>query len=74
LYDQLDRADAAPTPAQLKATTELAGNFASAMRRWQVILDTDLPALNEQLKAANQPNIQIEAHPESGEIPQGDEE
>ena len=74
LYDQLDRADAAPTPAQLKATAELAANFASAMKRWQVILDTDLPALNEQLKAANQPNIQIEAHPESEEIPQGDEE
>ena len=74
LYDQLDRADAAPTPAQLKAAVQLAADFASAMKRWRIILDTDLPALNKQLRAANLPQIQVEPHPEAEEIPQGDEE
>jgi photosystem II stability/assembly factor-like uncharacterized protein len=74
LYGQVDRADAAPTPAQLKATAELAADFASAMKRWRIILDTDLPALNKQLQSANLPQIRMEAHPGADEIPQGDEE
>ncbi len=74
LYDQLDRADAAPTPAQLKATAQLAADFASAIKLWKVILDGDLPALNKQLQSANLPRIRVEAHPGAEEIPQGDEE
>jgi hypothetical protein len=74
LYDQLDRADAAPTPAQSKATTDLSAACASAIARWNDIVESDLPALNKQLRGANLQQIRIESHPQPEEGPQGDEE
>jgi photosystem II stability/assembly factor-like uncharacterized protein len=74
LYDQLDRADAAPTPAQSMATSNLSAASASAIARWNDIVERDLPALNKELRAANLQQIRIEAHPQREEVPQGDEE
>ena len=74
LYDQLDRADAAPTPAQSKATANLSAAFGSAIGGWDDIVESDLPALNKELLGANLQQIRIEAHPQREEVPQGDEE
>jgi hypothetical protein len=74
LYDQLDRADAAPTPAQSKAMADLSVASGSAIARWKDIVESDLPALNKQLRSANLQQIRIEAQPQGTEVPQGDEE
>jgi photosystem II stability/assembly factor-like uncharacterized protein len=74
LYDQLDRADAAPTPVQSKATADLSAASASAIARWKDIIEIDLPALNMELRSANLQQIHIESHPQWTEVPQGDEE
>ena len=74
LYDQLDRADAAPTPAQSKATADLSVASGSAIARWKDIVESDLPALNKELRGANLQQILIGVHPQREEVPQGDEE
>ncbi len=74
LYGQVDRADAAPTPAQLKSTTDSAVALASAIKRWDELLSSDLPALNNELRGANLPEIHVEAHPHGEGESQGDEE
>jgi len=74
LYDQVDRGDAAPTPAQIAATREIAAGFDLAIKRWQEFLTKDVPAINQQLHDVNLPEIRIEAHPKTEEEPEGDEE
>ncbi len=74
LYEQLDRADAAPTAAQLEATSNLASAFAPAIKSWGGVLSIDLPALNRQLQSAKLQEIRVEAHPHAEEVPRGDEE
>jgi photosystem II stability/assembly factor-like uncharacterized protein len=52
LMDQLQQADVAPTQPQIAGVAERRKGIAPAMQRWQEIQKTDLPALNQQLKAA----------------------
>ena len=54
--DQLQQADVAPTQPQLAAASERRNAVAPAMSRWQEI-QTELPALNQQLKAAGVPEL-----------------
>ena len=57
LMDQLQQADVAPTQPQLAAASERRNAVAPAMSRWQEIQKTELPALNQQLKAAGVPEL-----------------
>ncbi|HKC70818.1 MAG TPA: hypothetical protein VKB60_04300 [Terriglobales bacterium] len=59
LYGDVDRADAAPTLAETNAMAETEHNFASVMQRWNVLKNTDLPALNRQLRNAGLPALQL---------------
>ena len=59
LYGELDRADAAPTVAQLAAIDATGKDFAAVLKQWTDLKSADLPALNRQLKSANMPELQL---------------
>jgi hypothetical protein len=59
LYGDVDRADAPPTVAETHAITETERNFAGAMQRWNALKNSDLPALNRQLRSAGLPALQL---------------
>ena len=59
LYDEIDRADVAPTEAQANAVAEVDRGLSALIEQWQSIKSSDLPALNRQLKNAGKPEIQI---------------
>jgi photosystem II stability/assembly factor-like uncharacterized protein len=61
LYGELDRADAAPTSAQHSALTEIEQSVAEVMKLWTALEKTDLPALNQQLRQANVPEVRFES-------------
>jgi photosystem II stability/assembly factor-like uncharacterized protein len=60
LYAELGRADATPTLAQHNAATETENRFAEAMKQWATWKQTDLPALNQQLRGANLSEIRLD--------------
>jgi hypothetical protein len=60
LYAELGRADATPTLAQHNATTETEKRFSEAMKQWATWKQTDLPALNQQLRRANLSEIRLD--------------
>ena len=60
LYTAVDRADAAPTPAQEKAASAIEADLRPVMKRWEELKTTDLAALNRQLKSASLPEIRNE--------------
>jgi hypothetical protein len=74
LYAELDRADAAPTAAQVKALGEIDRDFSALLKQWDEIRKTSIPALNLRLNDARLPEIVIEANPRAEEEPHGDEE
>jgi photosystem II stability/assembly factor-like uncharacterized protein len=57
LMDQLQQADVAPTQPQVAAVGERRNAVGPAMSRWSEIQKSDLPALNQQLKAAGLPEM-----------------
>jgi photosystem II stability/assembly factor-like uncharacterized protein len=63
LYGQVGGADAAPTATQMNAFASVEKDYAAAMRRWNAIKSTDLPALNRQLSGAGLPGLQLKAEP-----------
>ena len=72
LYTAVDRADAAPTPAQEKAASAIEADLLPVMKRWEEVKSTDLAALNRQLKAANLREIRNEIDTHLEEEPSGD--
>ncbi|HEV2418201.1 MAG TPA: glycoside hydrolase [Terriglobia bacterium] len=60
LYQEIDRADAAPTAAQANAVEKTARDFAVVMSQWEKLKTVDIPALNRQLAAHSLPAIRIE--------------
>jgi hypothetical protein len=59
LYGLIDGADAAPTAAQAEQLTELGATQTKLMAEWTAIKTKDIPALNELLKKANLPALEI---------------
>ena len=59
LYEEVGRADVAPTEAQAKAVAEVDKDLAALIQQWRAIKSSDLPPLNRQLKGAGQPEIQV---------------
>ena len=61
LFDDVQDADAAPTVATKAAIEDLEAKFGATMDAWRKLLESDLPALNQQLKQAGFPEIRTEA-------------
>jgi photosystem II stability/assembly factor-like uncharacterized protein len=66
LYGQVDRVDAAPTPAQTDAAAYFGRELPGLLEAWQEIKTKDLPPLNQKLRSANLEEIRPELKP-SGE-------
>ncbi len=63
LYGQVWQADAEPTATQSEAIGVSEHDAADVMKRWDALKNSDLPALNRELRAANLPEVQIESNP-----------
>ena len=63
LYSQVWQADAAPTQAQSEAISTATRDALDALKRWDDLKASDLPALNRALRAANLQELQIESNP-----------
>jgi photosystem II stability/assembly factor-like uncharacterized protein len=63
LYGQVWQADAEPTVAQTEAIAAAEHDATELTVRWNVLKNSDLPALNRALRAANLPEIQVESDP-----------
>jgi photosystem II stability/assembly factor-like uncharacterized protein len=74
LYAEIDRADAAPTPAQAQALATIEKDFSATTQRWDAIRSSDIPALNRQLKAASLSELTAESNTQPQEEMGGDEE
>jgi hypothetical protein len=61
LFDDIQNADAAPTVATKAAIEDLEAKVGATMDAWRKLLESDLPALNQQLKQAGFPAIKMEA-------------
>ena len=73
LYNQLQQADDAPTAAQLAAAAQVESEGKEVLPAWQDFLEKQLPALNEKLRGARRPAIDLNRQP--GAMPQtGDED
>ena len=60
LFDDIQSADAAPTAATKAAVADLETKFGPIMDAWPKLLESDLTALNTQLKQAGFPEIKTE--------------
>jgi hypothetical protein len=58
LYGEIDRADRAPTAAQLAAIDAAESDSKATLKLWQDFQSGDLPALNRQLKSAGLAELQ----------------
>jgi hypothetical protein len=67
LYAEIDRADAAPTSAQVDAVARLEKDLATVAKQWDELKSQDLPALNTKLRGANRTEIHLDPHTESDE-------
>ena len=63
LFDEIQAADAAPTAATKTAVDDLETKVAPTMDAWHKLLESDLPALNEQLEEAGFAEIKTESQP-----------
>ena len=61
LFDDIQVADAAPTAAIKAAAADLETKVGGVTEAWRKLLDSDLPAMNQQLKQAGFPEIKTEA-------------
>ena len=57
MMGQLQEADVAPTQALVAAANQALTTVGPAMQRWQQFENTEVPALNQQLKAAGLPEL-----------------
>ena len=61
LYGLIDSADAAPTAAQSAQLAQLDATYTKLMAQWTQIKTKDVPTLNEQLKKAGLPTLEIKS-------------
>src|SRR5439155_11501751 len=57
LFNEIQGADAAPTAAVKATVADVREKVGPLMQAWRKLLDSDLPALNQQLKQAGFPEI-----------------
>jgi hypothetical protein len=61
LFNMLQEADDAPTSQAMAALAGLEKQAPPLMQQWQQIKEKDVPALNQQLKAAGLPELKVAA-------------
>jgi hypothetical protein len=61
LFDDIQGADAAPTAATKATAADLETKVGPIMDAWRKLLESDLPALNQQLKQGGFPEIKAES-------------
>jgi photosystem II stability/assembly factor-like uncharacterized protein len=59
LFDETQGADVAPTAAVKAAAADIQSKVGPALELWKKLIDVDLPALNQQLKAAALSEIKV---------------
>jgi photosystem II stability/assembly factor-like uncharacterized protein len=67
LYGQVWQVDAEPTASQSEAISASEHDASDAMKRWDALRTSDLPALNRSLGGANLPEVKIESDPHKEE-------
>jgi len=60
LFNEIESADAAPTAASRLPSRISIQKIGPMMDAWRKLLESDLPALNQQLKQAGLPEIKTE--------------
>ena len=60
LFNEIQGADAAPTAAVKAAVADVQKKVGPLMQAWRKLLDSDLPALNQQLKQAGFSEIKLD--------------
>jgi photosystem II stability/assembly factor-like uncharacterized protein len=60
LFNEIERSDAAPTAAVNAAVADLDTKIGPMLDAWRKLLESDLPALNQQLNQAGFPEIKTE--------------
>jgi len=60
LFNEIEGSDAAPTAVVEAAVADLDTKIAQVIDAWRQLLESDLPALNQQLKQAGLPEIKTE--------------
>jgi photosystem II stability/assembly factor-like uncharacterized protein len=60
LFNEIEHSDAAPTAVVKAAVADLDTKIGQVMDAWRQLLESDLPALNQQLKQAGLPEIKTE--------------
>jgi hypothetical protein len=66
LYKEVEKADAAPALAAVEAFTKTKGELANALKRWEQLKTTDIPALNRKLRPAGLPELRLGLPPQQG--------
>jgi len=65
LYDQLQQADAAPTSALLDACAHVETEGEEVLPKWEEFKQKQLPALDDELRKANHPAIDLQKQPQN---------
>ena len=73
LYKEIERADVAPTVAQVKVTAELETDLGELTKHWDNVKVAELPRLNQQLNSGRLPAIRPELPPEQMETGNNEE-
>jgi hypothetical protein len=60
-------ADAAPTVALVAAASAAERDLGPALKTWAQLKSTEIPAVNQKLKAANLPQLKLEVNPNAEE-------
>jgi len=61
LFDDVQGADAPPTAATKAAVADLETKVGPTMAAWHKLLESDLPALNQELKQVGLPEVRTDA-------------
>jgi hypothetical protein len=61
LFEDIQSSDAVPTAATKAAAADLETKVGAIMEAWRKLLESHLPALDQQLKQAGFPEIKIDA-------------
>jgi L-2-hydroxyglutarate oxidase LhgO len=67
LYKAIDQADAAPTAAQIEASTKNEAVLETILAKWNELKNRDIPALNQQLRTAGLPALKLDLPPQQQE-------
>jgi len=65
LYAEVDRADAAPTIAQVAATKTAESQATQVVKQWELIKAQDVAAVNKQFQDTGLPQVNLEARPKT---------